>query len=368
MAIIRPNDIEFGKLSEYNEFSESVLASVSDLIKVEPQYVQYARAERDGQLLKVNMHPLVQAAHIAYSDHLALVLTPDAIWYAIASATATHINQKSEELRSTFVDHEGKKVISIRRDNFVYGSQSNPWNEVVDDFCSEIGKLTKRGIADQLVADFSTTTKDARVVSQIVLMDAMSKYFEYRFSTMCGIPEVRLRGTRQDWVQVQNKANKIAEIIPEFATRWMPSLSPILQQFIDVFDGKVDKNFWNDIYKVGGGSGGPYLSGWLIALFPYLSEANENRYVLNEDGKTWRDASKGMFAGLGTDDFEYHMNQVPFTWEYYQNEVKMLFVGGLVGVVYDKEANAVQPVFGYAVTEDKAKRDKRQQQQEQDEE
>ena len=51
------------------------------------------------------------------------------------------------------------------------------------------------------------------------------------------------------------------------------------------------------------------------------------------------------------------MNQVPFTLNYYEREIDMLFIGGLIGVVLHKD-QALQPVFGYAVTENKIDNDK----------
>jgi hypothetical protein len=96
--------------------------------------------------------------------------------FCISSAIATHINLNAEEIRNNFVNHEGKKNIEIRRDDFVFNSKTNPWHEVIDDFTQKINEKTKNGIADKLVADFSTTTKESRVVSQIVLMDAIQKY------------------------------------------------------------------------------------------------------------------------------------------------------------------------------------------------
>lgn len=53
------------------------------------------------------------------------------------------------------------------------------------------------------------------------------------------------------------------------------------------------------------------------------------------------------------------MNQVPFIWQYYDQEIKMLFVGGLVGVSVAASDNALAPVFGYAVTENKTKNDEK---------
>ena len=67
----------------------------------------------------------------------------------------------------------------------------------------------------------------------------------------------------------------------------------------------------------------------------------------------WRDASKDeYFGGLTTSSFDYHMNQIPFVWNYLETEIKMLFVGGLVGVLSEKD-KALLPIFGYSVMENK---------------
>lgn len=137
----------------------------------------------------------------------------------------------------------------MRRDDFALGSLTNPWHEVIDEFCMKIDEVTKNDVASTIQANFSTTTKDARVVSQIVLMDAMQKYFDYRFSTMCGIPEIRVSGTREDWLNVSAKTKKMVSIIPELK-RWLDAgLNEILENFVNIFDDKVDKTFWNQIYK-----------------------------------------------------------------------------------------------------------------------
>jgi hypothetical protein len=46
------------------------------------------------------------------------------------------------------------------------------------------------------------------------------------------------------------------------------------------------------------------------------------------------------------------MNQLPFLWENQGEEIKMLFVGGLIGILVEKDNNLI-PLFGYAFTEDK---------------
>lgn len=359
MRVIKVCSVEQGKLekSQVDALQKSAQEAFKTAVKIDDKYIQYIKAERDdGVLLGCNMHPLVQAVHLAYADHLPLNLSPDMIWYVISSGVASHINLNAEKLRDKFVDHQGKKRIEVRRDDFVM-NKPNPWNEVVDEFCVKLGENTKADIADTMQANFSTTTKDARVVSQIVLMDAMQQYFEYYFSTLCGIPEIRLSGNKQDWEKLTAKAKTISAIIPELEP-WWKALFPILQQFVDVFDDKVDEKFWNEIYKVSGGSGGPYLTGWLLALFPYLKDSALNQYVWQE---TWQDSvhNAGPFSGITTNSFIYHMNQVPFIWNYFGTEVKMLFIGGLLGVQYEKD-DSLTPIFGYGVTEDKVELNEKQ--------
>ena len=48
------------------------------------------------------------------------------------------------------------------------------------------------------------------------------------------------------------------------------------------------------------------------------------------------------------------MNQVPFRWLYHESKVDMLFVGGLIGVLAQKD-NSLLPLFAYSIIEDKAK-------------
>ncbi len=85
-------------------------------------------------------------------------------------------------------------------------------------------------------------------------------------------------------------------------------------------------------------------------MFPYLDTGSKNRYIFNGN---WKDVSnESYFSGLKTSSFKYHMNQIPFTWNYLGTDIKMLFVGGLVGVVSEKDKSLL-PIFGYSVMEDK---------------
>jgi len=133
-------------------------------------------------------------------------------------------------------------------------------------------------------------------------MGAMQKFFSYYGVTLCGIPEITLLGTTEDWKSVRDRASALAEYDLEW---WTRELLPILDQFIAASEGRVDADFWKSIYKVQGGSGGPYISGWIVDLFPYLTKGH--------DGTQWRDApvrnpflggaTRGIRRGPTTDGF-----------------------------------------------------------------
>src|SRR5215472_3709257 len=67
-------------------------------------------------------HPLIDAVHIAFSQHRPLALSPDAIWLVIAQGFGHHVAQNAEELRASLVNHEGKKTLSVTVNDLTLGS------------------------------------------------------------------------------------------------------------------------------------------------------------------------------------------------------------------------------------------------------
>jgi len=139
--------------------------------------------------------------------------------------------------------------------------------------------------------------------------------------------------------------------IPDLEHWWNSSLDGILNQFVNVFENKIDQSFWSKIYKIEGASGGPYVTGWAIAFFPYLRKGTKNVYVWE---KNWLDAydTANIFSGLNTSDFPFTLNKVPFVWNCFNNEYNMTLVGGLFGVDYNATDKSLTPLFGYAVCQE----------------
>ena len=238
-------NLSIGEL-EYEQLksADEVLTKLFDINATQIKHVKYEGENEFKQFIySISMNPFINALHIAYSNHLPLNITADIMWYLITDAVAVYVKKNAEKVRHSFVDFGGTKKLSVKLNSF-----SNEWAEVIDQFTGLIRNNTKAETSMLFGANYSTTSHESFIVSQIVLMDSMQKYFKYYFETACGIPEIRLLGTRNDWVMLKEKMNGLVGLIDEFAT-WQQSLNELLQKFIDVFDQNIDFNFWNNIYK-----------------------------------------------------------------------------------------------------------------------
>src|SRR5262249_50413395 len=122
---------------------------------------------------------------------------------------------------------------------------------------------------DLLVPTFSTTGRVEKAAAEVVLLDTLQSYFSYEFVTCCGIPKVTLEGSAEDWHAIVARVQKMTDLGLEW---WTKPLLPVLNQFVAASRGKVDRGFWQSIYKLNDASGGPYITGWINAFFPYLRD------------------------------------------------------------------------------------------------
>jgi hypothetical protein len=309
-----------------------------------------------GKLLaSVRSHPLIGALHAAFTTHRPVVLSPDIVWLTICQGLAHHVNAHAEALRHRLVKHEGKITLVVRRDEFVKGSPENPWPGVF----AELSEAIHAHLGDAhelIVADFSTTGPVERAASEVVLLDTMQAFFSYEVLTMCGIPSITLEGTAEDW-------RKIADRVREFRRFdlgwWVDELQPVLEQFVTAAEGKVDRRFWDSVYKWHGpqGSGSPHVSGWVLKLFPYLNNP-EAKYSSFFGGTSkaaplrpnpWLSKPPSEHRGPGRDDFPCLPAKAPFLWKYLGTDYEMEFVGGLIGVAQEPATLRLRPEIGWAI-------------------
>jgi hypothetical protein len=299
-------------------------------------------------------HGLVEAVGLAFDLHYPLVLSPDDIWLCLAHGFGIHLNQHAEDLRARLVRHQGKVPLGVRRDDFVRGSAENDRAGVVgqlsDQIATHVGKAR-----DFVVADFSTTGPIERTSSEIALLSAMQHYFEYQLSSSCGIPEITLLGEADDWRSIRRRVNALAEYDLEW---WTRPLGAVLDHFVDAADGRVDTEFWQSIYKLNKKSGGPYLTGWIAVLFPYLSPSNRRgndaREALERSAylSDWKRGMKQSFGGGPTTrDLPAGLSMAPFTWDCVGQKLDMELLAGFVAVSQDPRTLALRPAIGWSVRE-----------------
>jgi hypothetical protein len=141
----------------------------------------------------------------------------------------------------------------------------------------------------------------------------------------------------------------------------------------------VDTQFWRSVYKLNGQSGGPVITGWITAFFPYLKDGRTGRaehpvgeLVTGGQSVDWylstererlrgrngyratsatRPPGYGFVEGPTMQGLPGGLSKAPFRWELPGRDVDMEFLGGFMGVAQDHETLALRPEIGWAVRE-----------------
>lgn len=364
----------------YKEAVETLLKA-EELTKGKDYRPIEAWTRPTGQLLEgIDYHPLVAALSRAYAEHRPISLSPDMIWLLIGQGITHHINANAEELRRHFVQHDGKLTLCVRRDDFDKGSPDNAWAEVFGEFSARIGEHIGPKHA-LFVGSFSTTGPAEKAASEIVLLEAMHKYFHFfLIQVICGIPTITLEGTPADWRSIAERVEAFAPLGMEW---WLSRLRPILRQFRAAAEGNVDRAFWRSIYRIHdpemGCGDAPSATGWINLFFPYLTDdkglprrrnpwligARDIEELLADPPKpleVWpmpgMKGSTWSYGGYVYDKlYPSGLSKAPFTWlerdarGNLRNRWNMEFVGGFVGVTQDAESLCLRPEIGWAVRE-----------------
>ena len=345
-------EVEPGKLGTYKQVETAGAIKGISGVDVEACGGNLTNLIAHPNLVRREMHGFLRAVYGAFANHFPLVLSPDDVWLVIAQGFAHHVNAHAEKLRSKFVKHQGQEYIEVRRDNFRKGSPDNDWPGAFAEFSDKIAEHIGDDKRRMVVNDFSSTGAVEKAASEVVLMDAMKAYFTYGMRTMCGIPNMTLLGTRDDWAKLRERVKMFKEYDAE---DWAASLDGVLGHFEETFKGNADPEFWQSFYNQGGGSGGPYVTGAINAFFPYLPTRGGG-YRSNHHALKWSEGIGSMGGGPNVNDFPMGISSVPFVWHYYSAKYDMSFLGGFIGTSQDPTTGALRPAIGWGIA-DRAKAD-----------
>jgi Domain of unknown function (DUF4419) len=287
------------------------------------------------------LHGLIEAIHFAFSQHRPLILSPDSIWLVIAQGFGHHVNENAELLRSQMVAHAGRRSLTVELESMNY-------RDAIADLSAQVRELSNPVLHETLVCDFSTTTATIRTASEVVLLDTYQRYFEYRINFICGIPEITLEGTRDDWQRIRARV----EVLETYELGWwVIRLRPILDELVRTADGQPCREFWRAIYKPARAYGTETATGWIADLFPYLGDP-PNR-VRNPVFATPRvEWSVPVKAGIAPVRFPSGLSQVPVQSRFPDgSNRKNDLLAGFFAVGQSQPDKALFPVIGWSIVE-----------------
>jgi hypothetical protein len=272
--------IPFGNLNQIMPISfhpakhlaRSVFVSEDNLQKKSDEVLQSSLEDLAGQPVISRSNGFVNTIVDAYNRHHALSIRPDDVWIAILAQFNLYVNANAEMLRSTFVSHEGKKQLVVEAVGTRYTVDFGHMAKAMTEKLRE--NINDPSLVEWILPKFSTTSNNDIVVSAVLMMSIMKKYFSYRFHLSCGIPKVTLEGDKEDWEELLRRIEKLKEF-GEQPTWWYNLLYPVLSRFVRAFDdpdSKENIEFWQRIVHWRNMSGDAILSGWVTAFCVWDTE------------------------------------------------------------------------------------------------
>jgi hypothetical protein len=264
-----------------------IFKELGSRIKSAKPYLEH-RAEESAQELEltdiedvVKMQSYVQnhpeeVSLRAFRNHYNFRLAPEDIGAQILLDFGEYVRHNLERCAPIFNGKIGEKT-EVKF--WLYRGESLKTLEVLATGMQEwevgILKHTDAKVRGLLHPQFSSRNQVVDMVYSGLLMGAAKEFFEYSFSSMCGIPKIKVEGTKKDWEQIRAMVNGLGSLseLKEIADYYSWANETVLGGIIGLYDGKEDFAFWKSLVKHDEFSGDEGLSaGWLPSLNLYAAE------------------------------------------------------------------------------------------------
>lgn len=304
------------------------------------------QSEWDKSTSETTHNGFVNTVSRAYNQHHKLVLRPDDVWLAITTQFSAYVNGNAEELRSKFVGHSGKKqLVAVQMATLTTAD----YGKLARDMTTKLkAAVNDDELADWLLPNFSTTTVNDTIVGSVVFMASVQEYFRYIFALRCGIPEVTMLGTVEDWKLIHERVEFLRKFSPT-CVKWADMLKPVTGKFVSSAEGKPDIDWWQRVCSnAGGGSGPSYLCGWIttFCVFNTGGQWQGDNFTAESHIRTRRKVSE--FPVIDTLDIPAGYVTVPVTIDDSGTEYKsLMFAGHLNTEKIDK--TTVAPQLNWAI-------------------
>lgn len=244
----------------------------------------------------------------AYSQHLPVTINPHDVWVLVLSQATLAVVKNPEAFRDLFTDSKDKQEISV---------PSGDWRLPTERVVHELNNKIKFDY-NVIFPDLSTYQNDSVILETVshLFLEMASPYYDYSCFA-CGIPEIKLGGTKQDWLNVLAHWRKLSNLFfgrVEYTDKFLLRVEEYLHHMVA---REYDNLFWRSIFtqrNVGSGSE-LQIDGWITEFFyddikfkklenmtqtygvvKYLFKNENQRYASVCGGFSWYLEPDGFYA------------------------------------------------------------------------
>ena len=280
---------------------------------------------------------------LAFANHYSLEINPDDIWLMILDGFRLHVKSNREALKDKFVAPGTDTVVAFEDNSLTTESTHYEWFWTLANLFEALQSKLPEETGLPLKTKFSTTSPVDYNISSAMVMAVAAEYYEYVVSTLCEIPKIKINGKKEDWVLLKDSFNRLASRLD--MDWWAVGLNPVLDEFINVFDGKINMDHWRGIYKryVPEGCGNVTFNGWISRFFPYTG-IGESLDVYRRHSPDWNEQLDAKNVPRG-------VTSIRVEWNYLGERIPLKLYTGFIGVQVDTTTNMLKAARGYALFE-----------------
>lgn len=211
---------------------------------------------------KLRNHNFIGLLSKAYSEHLKIAISPYDIWIVLLSELSKEVATNPDTYRNLFTDSKEKKEITVLSASLV--------EMPVDSLVEHLHHLVKFD-SSIMFPTFSFNDEKAVETINAIFCDMASPFYDYSMFC-CGIPAIKLLGTREDWEKIQlhwdSKIKSLFVNVNPSIEKYFDRVAVIIGNIINSYELDFS-DWWKDIYTQKNiGSGGELeVNGWIKLLF-----------------------------------------------------------------------------------------------------
>ena len=157
-------------------------------------------------------HPFVVMVGTAFANHHSIEIYPDDIWLLIMDGIRLHVKNNRDKFKDKFVKNEADTNLVINDNALTLQSPPSAWKKNITQIYDSLYQKLPEDTRSSFDIDFSTSTAIDKFVAKATLMAISSEYYSYSIHTLCGIPQIIIKGKKRDWQKLKDSFDKLANI------------------------------------------------------------------------------------------------------------------------------------------------------------